>query len=174
MKEKRNNKENKTGGDFVAVLHNIRSLHNVGSIFRTADGAGMRKIYLCGITSAPVDSFDKPVPQLVKTSLGAEKYVEWEKFSSAAKLIGKLKKEGYEIIAVEQDKKSVPLDKFKARKKKICLIVGNEVSGLPKPILKLADRILEIPMFGKKESLNVSVAFGIAAYHLAAGSRAKL
>ena len=74
-------KENKTGGDFIAVLHNIRSLHNVGSIFRTADGAGMRKIYLCGITPAPVDGFGRPVPQLVKTSLGAEKYVEWEKVS---------------------------------------------------------------------------------------------
>lgn len=163
MTKKRNIK---SSDDFVAVLHNIRSLHNVGSIFRTADGAGMRKIYLCGITPAPVDSFGRPIPQLVKTSLGAEKYVEWEKVSSSAKLIGKLKKEGYEIIAVEQDKKSAPLDKFKAGKKKICLIMGNEVSGLPKPVLKLADRILEIPMLGKKESLNVSVAFGIAAYRI--------
>ena len=164
--------KNKTSGDFIAVLHNIRSLHNVGSIFRTADGAGMSKIYLCGITPAPVDNFGRPVPQLAKTSLGAEKYVEWEKVSSAAKLIGKLKKEGYEIIAVEQNKKSVPLDKFKTVNKKICLIAGNEVSGLPKPVLKLADRILEISMFGKKESLNVSVAFGIAAYRLA-GVRSK-
>jgi len=177
MEEMEKDKNKKLNGDFVAILHNIRSLHNVGSIFRTADGAGIGKIYLCGITPAPVDSFGRLVPQLAKTSLGAEKSVEWDASTRSAratnKLLEKLKGEGYEIIAVEQSKKSVPLNKFKVGKKKICLIVGNEVNGLPASVLKLADKILEIPMFGKKESLNVSVAFGVAAYHLRLSARGK-
>ncbi len=160
--------------NFIAVLHNIRSLHNVGSIFRTADGAGVRKIYLCGITPAPVDSFSRPVAQLVKTSLGAEKSVEWQKVFSTARLLKKLKADGYKIIAVEQSKKSVPYFKFSALRGKVCLIVGNEVRGLPDSVLKLADKILEIPMLGRKESLNVSVAFGIVAYHLSASRRKKV
>lgn len=167
------NKKLKTNNDFVAILHNIRSLHNVGSIFRTADGAGFKKIYLCGITPAPVDSFGRPVPQLVKTSLGAEKSVEWEKIASAAKVIKKLKQERYKIIAVEQSKKSIPYFKFSAGTGKICLIVGSEVSGLSASVLKLTDKILEIPMLGKKESLNVSVAFGIAAYHISVSRSAE-
>jgi len=171
---KKNNGNFRNGGDFIAVLHNIRSLHNVGSIFRTADGAGVRKIYLCGITPSPVDSFGKPVPQLIKTSLGAEKSVEWEKAVSISRTIKKLKAGGYKIIAVEQSKKSIPYFKFSAAPRKICLVVGNEVNGLPDSVLKLADKILEIPMLGKKESLNVSVAFGIAAYHLSTGHRTKI
>ncbi len=155
--------------DLVAVLYNIRSLHNVGSIFRTADGAGVRKIYLCGITPVPVDSFGRQRPQLTKVSLGAEKSVEWEKVSSATRLIKKLKKDGYKIFAVEQSKKSVLFYKTswsRAPSSKLCLVVGNEVKGLSAPILKLADEILEIPMRGRKESLNVSVAFGIVVYQL--------
>ncbi len=163
---KRKNENFKSSSDFVAILHNIRSLHNVGSIFRTADGAGIKKIYLCGITPAPVDRFGKPVAQLVKTSLGAEKFVEWQKVSSTLRLSKKLKVDGYKIIAVEQNKKSIPYSKFSVQRNKICLVVGNEVKGLPPSVLKLADKILEIPMLGHKESLNVSVAFGIVAYHL--------
>ncbi|MFH1759264.1 MAG: TrmH family RNA methyltransferase, partial [Patescibacteria group bacterium] len=92
----------------IAILHNIRSLHNVGSIFRTADGAGVEKLYLCGITPAPVDCFNKPRPQLVKVSLGAEKNMTWEKVAQTGRLIDKLKKEGYLVLGVEQDKRSVP------------------------------------------------------------------
>lgn len=155
--------------ELVAVLHNIRSLHNVGSIFRTADGASIKKIYLCGITPAPVDVFGKPIQKLTKVSLGAEKSVEWEKVFSTARLIKKLKKDGYKVLAVEQSKNSVPLNKIPKSyilNSRFCIIVGNEVNGLPSSVLKLADKILEIPMRGNKESLNVSVAFGIAAYYI--------
>ena len=155
--------------EFAVVLHNVRSLHNVGSIFRTADGAGVKKIFLCGITPAPVDSFGKVRPQFAKVSLGAERYVKWEKAYAAGKTIKALKSEGYKIFAVEQNKKSVPYYRVKGQVsgvKKVALVLGNEVRGLPPSILKLADEILEIPMRGKKESLNVAVAFGIVAYHL--------
>lgn len=156
--------------EIVAILHNIRSLQNVGSIFRTADGAGVKKLYLCGITPAPADRFGHARPQLTKVSLGAERYVNWEKRHATSKLIKELKKDGYKILALEQAKNSIPhykfLPKFHIPNSKFCLIVGNEVRGLLPPILKLADKILEIPMRGKKESLNVAVAFGIAAYSL--------
>ena len=176
--KKKRVKDFRRSGDFIAVLDNIRSLHNVGSIFRTADGAGIKKIYLCGITPAPVDSFGKSRQQLVKTSLGAEKSVEWDVSTRSTgsgqarsaratiKLLERLKKDGYKILAVEQSKKSIPYYKFSSRSPKLCLVVGNEVNGLPPSVLKLADKILEIPMLGNKESLNVSVAFGIAAYHV--------
>lgn len=157
----------------IVILHNIRSLYNVGSIFRTADAVGVEKIYLCGITPQPVDRFGKIRPQLAKVALGAEKSVEWEYVKSAAKLIDKLRRPkgdgGYRILAVEQDKKSVPYYKYKVKKgqlNKIALILGNEVEGLPPAILKKADKILEIPMNGKKESLNVSVAAGVVLYGL--------
>ena len=153
--------------EIVVVLHNVRSLHNVGSIFRTADAAGVSKIYLCGITPSPADRFGKLRPQLTKVSLGAEKTVGWEavKSSNEAKLLKKLKKEGFKILAVEQSKKSVPYFKFK-HAGKIALIMGNEVRGLPRSILKISDKVLEIPMRGRKESLNVGVAFGIAVFGL--------
>ena len=154
----------------IAILHNIRSLYNVGSIFRTADAAGVKKIYLCGYTPSPKDKFGKYRAQLTKVSLGAERSVKWEKINATSVLIKKLKKDGYKIFAVEQNKKSVPYYKIPKSyiiNSKFCLVMGNEVKGLPKTILKLADKILEIPMKGKKESLNVSVAFGIVAFHFA-------
>jgi tRNA G18 (ribose-2'-O)-methylase SpoU len=151
--------------DFVAILQNIRSLHNVGSIFRTADAAGISKIYLCGITPAPINKLGNAEPKLAKASLGAEKYIPWEKHSSTLRLINKLKKEGYKIYSIEQDKKSVDYRKIKpGQTEKVAVVMGNEVKGLPKPILSASDKILEIPMHGKKESLNVSVAFGIVAF----------
>lgn len=151
----------------VVILDNIRSLHNVGSIFRTADGAGAEKIYLCGITPGPIDRFGKIRPQMAKVSLGAEQSVEWEKRQATSKLIDKLKKEGYKIFAVEQNKKSIPYYKWKAKseKRKAVFIFGSEVKGLPPAILKKADKILEIPMRGKKESLNVAVAAGIILFY---------
>ncbi|KKR89129.1 MAG: tRNA/rRNA methyltransferase [Candidatus Wolfebacteria bacterium GW2011_GWA2_42_10] len=160
----------------TVILHNLRSLHNVGSIFRTADAAGIEKIYLCGITPKPIDELGKPRPQLAKVSLGAEKYVKWEKCGQTARLIDKLKKQKYKIFAVEQNKKSIPYYRIHypirrssdriVKKKKIVLVLGNEIKGLPQSILKRADKILEIPMKGKKESLNVAVAFGIVVFHL--------
>lgn len=161
----------------VAILHNIRSLHNVGSIFRTADGAGIEKLYLCGITPSPVDRFGAVRSDIAKTALGAEKNVAWEKVVSTTKLIDRLRKDGFKILAVELDKRAVPYYEYRQnpspakagtpfRKGRIALIVGAEVEGIPKTILAKADTIIEIPMRGKKESLNVSVAFGIIAFHL--------
>jgi 23S rRNA (guanosine2251-2'-O)-methyltransferase len=145
--------------NLVVVCHNIRSAFNIGSVFRTADGAGARKVYLTGYTPAP------PHPGISKTALGAEKVVEWEKSSKLGAVIEKLKKENFEIVALEQSKKSVPFESFRS-KRNIALIVGNEVRGLSHPLLKKCDEIIEIPMRGGKESLNVSVAFGIAAYSI--------
>jgi tRNA G18 (ribose-2'-O)-methylase SpoU len=154
----------------IAILHDIRSVHNVGSIFRTADGAGFEKLYLCGITPSPMDRFGKIRPDFAKVALGAEKSVAWESISDAPDIVKKLKKGGWTILALEQSRKSVSLMKFgllkKVRPQRCALIVGNEVDGIPPAVLKLADTVIEIPMFGKKESLNVSVAFGIAAYEL--------
>jgi tRNA G18 (ribose-2'-O)-methylase SpoU len=151
----------------IGILHDIRSVHNVGSIFRTADGAGFSKLYLCGITPAPLDRFKKVRPDFAKVALGAEKSMAWESVPDTVALIQKLKSEGWEILALEQSKKSMPLMSLEDIGRRNCaLIVGNEVDGIPPLVLKLADHILEIPMFGKKESLNVSVAFGIAAYEL--------
>ncbi len=152
----------------VVILDNVRSLHNVGSIFRTADAAGVGRIYLCGVTPSPTDRFGGARKQLAKVSLGAEKYLEWEKCASATRLMARLKKEGFTIFALEQSKKSISYDKVSPRTSfaKIALVVGNEVRGLPAVTLKKADKILEIPMHGKKESLNVGVAFGIVAFDL--------
>ena len=154
--------------EIIVILHNIRSLHNVGSIFRTADATGVTRIYLCGITPAPLDKFGRLRPQLAKVSLGAEKSVVWSKTSGTSKLIDKLKADGFKIFAVEQSKKSTPYYRLRATntKRKFALILGNEVKGLPPSILKRADKILEIPMRGEKESLNVAVAFGIVAFGL--------
>ncbi len=153
--------------EFVVVLHNIRSLHNVGSIFRTSDAAGISKLYLSGITPTPLNIFGRPEEKLAKVALGAEKYIPWDKARSTAKVIGALKKDGFTILALEQSEKSIPYNKFKTKKtERIALILGNEVKGLPPGILKKCGKILEIPMRGKKESLNVSVAFGIVAFEL--------
>ena len=168
----------------ITIVHNIRSLHNVGSIFRTSDGAGIEKIYLTGYTPAPVDKLGNKIPQFAKVSLKAEDYIAWEKVKDIGKLITKLKNDGYKIFAIEQDPKSIPYYKLpyfaratkgkhseSGKLHKICLVIGNEVKGLSKSVLEKCDKILEIPMFGKKESLNVSVAYGIVAYHLAIQSK---
>lgn len=150
----------------IVVLHNIRSLHNVGSIFRTADAVGIEKIYLCGITPKPVDRFGKLRQQLTKVSLGAEKSVPWEKVSSTTKLIDRLKKDKWNVFGIEQSKGSTPYFKVKRVPPKTVLVLGNEVNGLPKSVLGRCDKVLEIPMNGRKESLNVSVSFGIVAFQL--------
>ncbi|MDI6734442.1 MAG: TrmH family RNA methyltransferase, partial [Patescibacteria group bacterium] len=147
--------------EIIVVLHNIRSLHNVGSIFRTADGAGIKKIYVCGITPTPLDRFNKLIPQFAKVALGAEKNIEWVKLKSTVSAIKDLKKQGFKIIAIEQSKKSIPYFKYQDKNKKIALVLGNEIKGVPQSILREVDKILEIPMHGKKESLNVTIAFGI-------------
>lgn len=155
-------KKNQNKPRLIVILDNLRSTYNVGAIFRTADASGVSKIYLCGITPSP-DRNEK----IKKISLGAENYVLWEKVSQTWRLIQTLKKEGYFLIALEQNPKSKNLFKIKKiKKKKIALILGKETKGLSQKILSKADLIVEIPMYGKKESLNVSVAFGIAVYYL--------
>lgn len=160
----------------IAFLHNIRSIYNVGSIFRTADAVGIKKLYLCGITPGPVDKYQQPVQKLTKVSLGAENSVAWEKVESTTKQITKLKNQGYKILAVEQSNHSVPYYQIKPTDDeldKIALVVGKEVGGIDPEILSQADQILEIPMRGQKESLNVSVAFGIVAFSLIQNSHQK-
>ena len=165
----------------TVIAHDIRSVHNVGSIFRTADAAGVEKIFLCGITPAPLDRFKEVRADFAKVALGAENYISWESAPTTAGVIKRLKKEGYEIFALEQSKRSVPYYQEAvrlaraARKNadmRIAIIVGNEVKGLPPSILRGVDRILEIPMMGKKESLNVAVAFGIVVFGLRFGNAA--
>lgn len=150
----------------VLILHNIRSVYNVGSIFRTADAAGVTKIILSGYTPAPTDRFGRARKDFNKVSLGAEKTVAWEQVAKLAPALKQLKKEGYKILAVEQDKKSVSLFDYRPSHPKIALVFGNEVNGLSNSVLKQADTTVEIPMHGKKESLNVSVAAGVALFRL--------
>ena len=140
-------------------MHNIRSRENVGSIFRTADAAGVSKIYLCGITPTP------PHEKISKTALGAETYVPWEYCKQTWRLLAQFKKERMRVVALEQTKDSIDLFKFEPSFP-MALVLGNEVKGLSPQILKYCDKKIAIPMYGNKESLNVSVAFGIAVYNL--------
>lgn len=146
------------------IAHNIRSLHNVGSIFRAADGFGVTKVYLTGYTGTPEG---KNAEKIHKVALGAEEFVEWEYTRSLARLITKLKKQGVRIVALEnnQQYKITSLVKYKP-KFPMALILGEEVKGHTKKTLDSCDDIVEIPMQGQKESLNVSVACGIALYAL--------
>lgn len=153
------------GKAICVILDNIRSTHNVGSIFRTADAAGVKKIYLVGYTPAPLDRFGREVTSLTKASLGAEKSVEWEQVANMGELIKRLKKENFQIIAIEQDDKAVDYKSVKLQDK-VAIVLGNEVEGVSKDVLNQCDIIAEIPMKGEKESLNVSVSAGIALFRL--------
>ncbi len=146
------------------VLHDIRSEENVGSMFRSADAFGVEKIYLTGYTPAPADRFKRPVSKIAKTALGAQLSVPWEKGELDA-VVTKLKKSGAHVIALEQDKRAVPLENYRPPEAWV-LMVGNEVTGLQPEALAHADDIVEIPMRGAKESLNVAVALGIALFAL--------
>ncbi len=146
------------------ILEDIRSAYNVGAIFRTADGAGVSKIFLIGYTPAPLDRFGRVQPEIKKTSLEASEEIAWEQRTDVAELITELQSEGIEVVSVEQTPSSVSLTKFSVPEK-VAYIVGNEVDGVSEVALSLADTIMEIPMLGTKESLNVSVATGIVLYH---------
>jgi len=145
--------------DFYIVCDNIRSLENIGSIFRTADALKVSKIYLCGISGTP------PNHKISKTALGAEKDIPFEYHKQTLRLIKKLKKDKILVVSLEQDKKSIAYNKFKPRFP-LALVIGNEVKGVSKKILDSSDKIIHLPMLGHKESLNVSVAFGIAGYEI--------
>ncbi|MBU0612217.1 TrmH family RNA methyltransferase [Patescibacteria group bacterium] len=149
----------------ILILNNIRSAENVGAMFRTADAADISKIYLTGYTPSPLDRFGRKRKDIAKSALGAEEFIFWEAKKNLSPLINKLKKENYLIIGIEQTKKSINYKKVKAGAKNV-FIVGTEVSGIPKNILKKCDIIAEIPMRGKKESLNVSVALGVALFRI--------
>lgn len=143
----------------VVVLNDIRSLHNVGAIFRTADGVGVEKIWLCGITGSP------PQAQIRKTALGAEEHQVWEYAPDAIAVIQQYKQAGYKIVLLEQAAGSREYDRYEPLGP-VCLVVGNEITGIEEQLLELCDDILEIPMSGVKISLNAAVAFGIVAYYL--------
>jgi tRNA G18 (ribose-2'-O)-methylase SpoU len=143
----------------TVILNDIRSLYNVGSIFRTADGVGVEKIWICGITGFPPDH------QISKTALGAEDSVDWQYEKDPRVVLKQLKEAGYSIIFLEQIKNSVEFQKFEPTGP-TCLVVGNEITGVSDDLLSYCDQAIEIEMAGMKNSLNVSVAFGIVAYHL--------
>lgn len=140
----------------AVVLDDVRSLHNVGSVFRTSDAFRVEAIYLCGITACP------PHAEIHKTALGAEDAVCWTYFSRALDAVEKLRRESYVLCAVEQAEGSVMLDKLSLDKgKKYALIFGNEVKGVSQPVVDVCDLCIEIPQYGTKHSLNVSVSAGI-------------
>ncbi|MEK7819296.1 MAG: RNA methyltransferase [Bacteroidota bacterium] len=143
-----------------AILDNVRSLYNVGSIFRTADGALLKKLYLTGFTPSP------PRKEIFKTSLGATETVPWEYFENPIDVIKTLKKENVKILAVELTNKSKPNYEILKADFPICVIFGNEINGISKYILDEVDGAIEIPMYGFKHSLNVSVSFGIVLFDI--------
>lgn len=151
--------------DFVGVLDNVRSAHNVGSIFRTAEGVGMSRLYLCGLSPSP-----KANAAVTKASLGAENRLEWSEEANAPRLVARLKADGYQIMVLEalpQAENVFSLTESQLKiNDKIALVAGNEPAGVDPAVIALADQILFIPMAGMKSSLNVSVAFGITAYTL--------
>ncbi|EKD32983.1 MAG: SpoU rRNA methylase family protein [uncultured bacterium] len=160
---------NKTANDemrLVVLAHNIRSMHNVGSIFRSSECFGVEKIYLTGYTACP------PRREINKVALGAEDIVRWEYSQEMLPLILELKKSGYEIVALETTKDSVSISDA-AFSGRVALILGNEVNGIETDILALSDKVAHIEMKGKKSSLNVSVAAGIAMYALLCKSNKK-
>lgn len=150
----------------VVIVDTVRSAHNVGSIFRTSDGAGVSLIILVGYTPAPIDRFGREQPEIKKTSLGASSMIAWEQKESGLPIrerVAELKKEGFTIVAVEQTKRSISLYDFVVPQK-VAYILGNEVDGVSPELLEVADVVVEIPMSGEKESLNVGVATGIVLF----------
>lgn len=151
----------------IVILDNLRSVYNVGSIFRTANAAGIQKIILCGTTPTPLDKKGARRSDFAKVALGAENTVQWEYVERTIDAIVALKKDHFYVIAFEQDEKSVDYKKVSIEgKENIAFIVGPEVVGIDNEILRSVDIIAEIPMLGTKESLNVTIAFGIGVYRI--------
>ena len=151
----------------VGVLENIRSLYNVGSCFRTADAMLLERLVLSGYTPAP------PRKEIYKTALGATETVPWEHHADPAAAIAQLKERGHRIYALELAESSIPLDRLELPDLPVALVVGNEIAGVSQSTLDLCDGAIEIPMYGVKHSLNVAVAFGIAAYELVRLAKAR-
>lgn len=151
----------------VVVLDNVRSVYNVGSIFRTANAAGIEKIILCGITPTPLDKKGLRRKDFAKVALGAEDTVAWEYMESTVEALEGLRKEKFYSIAIEQSGTSVDYKSVKVEgKENVAFVIGSEVDGVTKDVLEVCDVIAEIPMKGTKESLNVTIAFGIAVYSI--------
>ncbi|MCO4291387.1 RNA methyltransferase [Solitalea sp. MAHUQ-68] len=143
----------------VVVLDNVRSMNNIGSIFRTSDAFALEGIYLCGITAQP------PHREIEKTALGATQSVDWYYFQSTEEAVADLHAEGYEVLAIEQAENSVMLQEFEPSKdKKYALIFGNEVNGVGDEVMKMVDKCIEIPQFGTKHSFNIVVSMGIVGW----------
>ncbi len=146
----------------VVILDNVRSLHNVGSVFRTSDAYCVEKVILCGITATP------PNAEIHKSALGAEFSVDWEYYKETTEAVNELKQAGYTMLAIEQADDSINMDTFKAEKgNKYAVILGNEVKGVQQSVIDLSDGCLELPQFGTKHSLNVSVTAGIVIWEFA-------
>lgn len=147
------------------LLHDIRSAHNVGSMFRTADAIGVSNIILSGYSPCPLDRFGRPVAEIAKTALGSEMSISWTYEKDPLAVINEYKRKAYVIVGLEQDKNAVDYKNFTSPQK-VLLIVGSEVEGISQSLLEVCDALVEIPMRGEKESLNVSVAFGVALFRL--------
>jgi tRNA G18 (ribose-2'-O)-methylase SpoU len=144
----------------IVILDDVRSMHNVGSAFRTCDAFAVEALYLCGYTPAP------PHRDIHKTALGATETVKWQHFKTTAEAIEAAKNSGYKIYSVEQAHNSVELNKFGWKKDKIALVFGNEVTGVNEEVLKISDGCIEIPQWGSKHSLNISVSMGVVLWEL--------
>lgn len=142
----------------IIVLDNVRSMNNIGSVFRTADAFLLQAIYLCGVTATP------PHREIHKTALGATDTVSWKHFATTIDAINALKKDGFTVYAVEQVENSIVLDKIKPASKKIALVFGNEISGVTQEALDICDACIEIPQYGTKHSLNLAVSVGIVVW----------
>ncbi len=149
----------------ILILPDIRSAQNVGSLFRTADACGIEFIYLVGISPTPLDQFNRPNLAIAKTALGAELIIPWKKVSNLSTLLTSFKKQGIQTIAIEQSANAIDYKKVKLNYP-VAFIMGNEVDGLPEKILEKVDIVAEIPISGMKESLNVSVAGGVALFRM--------
>jgi tRNA G18 (ribose-2'-O)-methylase SpoU len=142
------------------ILDNVRSLYNVGSIFRTSDAVGVDKLYLCGITGSP------PRAEIHKAALGADECVSWQYIQDPLEIVKKLKSEGFQLVVLEHTDSGIPYHKAEYRFP-LCLVVGHEITGVSDAVVEAANMAIEIPMAGIKQSLNVSVAYGIAVFEIA-------
>ena len=146
------------------IIENVRSAYNVGAMFRTADGAGVAKIFLVGYTPTPIDRFGRVQSEISKTSLGASETIAWESADTSVAVIAKLQSEGFIAVAIEQSPTAISLKDFVVPEQ-VVYIMGSEVTGVTAETLDAVDQVVDIPMLGAKESLNVSVAAGIVMYH---------
>ena len=157
MSQQQQQEHNNRSMPIAILLENIRSMHNVGAFFRTGDGAGIEKIFFTGYTATP------PREEITKVALGAEEYIPWEQIADPLQAITTIREQGYRIVAVEQTDTSVDIGSL-SYDQPICFVFGHETTGVSQEILAACDVAVEVPMFGKKESLNVSVCAGIVLF----------